>query len=108
MTPIELATLIGDVLTQIDSKLADPDFPMADPNWQTLYALRKHLDDLQRTLVQTSIAVDDPSYAGLTKQITAASTGLQKAIKNAAKVNVVIAGVSQVAALVDQVLKLIP
>jgi hypothetical protein len=108
MTPIELATLIGDVLTQIDSMLADPDFPMSDPNWQTLYALRKHLDDLQRTLVQTSIAVDDASYPTLTKQIADASTGIQKEIKTAARVSAVIAGVSQVAGLVDQVLKLVP
>jgi hypothetical protein len=34
--------------------------------------------------------------------------GLHKEIKTAAKVNAVIAGVSQVAALVDQVLKLVP
>jgi hypothetical protein len=81
---------------------------MADPNWQTLYALRKHLDDLQRTLVQTSIAVDDASYITLTKRIGDASLGLQTEIKTAARVNAVIAGVSQVAALVDQVLKLVP
>ena len=29
MTPIQLATLIGNVLTQIDSKLADPQFHRA-------------------------------------------------------------------------------
>ena len=96
------------MLTQVDSKLADPTFPMSDPNWQTLYALRKHLDDLQRTLVQSSIAADDPSYAGLTQKITAASADLQTAIKDAAKLNAVINDVSQVAALVDQVLKLVP
>jgi hypothetical protein len=108
MTPIQLATLIGNVLTQIDSKLADPNFPMSDSNWQTLYALRKHLDDLQRTLVQASIAEDDPSYPGLTKQITDANTDLRTVIKNAAEVTTIIADVSQIAALLDQVLKLVP
>jgi hypothetical protein len=108
MTPIQLATLIGGVLTQIDAKLADPAFPMSDPNWQTLYALRKHLDDLQRTLVQASIAENDVSYPSLTKQITDASADLQTAIKDAAKVNSVITDVSQIAGLVDQVLKLVP
>jgi hypothetical protein len=108
MTPIELATVIGDVLTLIDAKLADPAFPMSDPNWQTLYALRKHLDDLQRNLVQATIAADDPSYAGLTQQISDASAHLQAVIKNAAAVNAVISDVSQIAGLVDQVLKLIP
>jgi len=108
MTPIQLATLIGDVLTQIDSRLADPEFPMSDPDWQTLYALRKHLDDLQRTLVQTSIAANDSSYPGLTRQIAAANTDLQTVIKDAAKVNSVITDVSQITALVDQVIKLVP
>jgi hypothetical protein len=108
MTLIQLVTLIGGILTQIDSKLADPAFPMSDPNWQTLYALRKHLDDLQRALVQASIAEDDPSYLGLTTQIAAANTALQTVITDAAKVNAAISDISQIAALVDQVVKLIP
>lgn len=108
MTPIQLATLIGDVLTQVDSKLADPGFPMSDPNWQTLYALRKHLDDLQRSLIQVSIATNNSAYAELTKRIAKASAHLQTIIKDAAKVTAVMADVSEVAALVDQVLKLIP
>jgi hypothetical protein len=88
--------------------LSDPDFPMSDPNWQALYALRKHLDDLQRTLVQVSIANANPQYAGLTKQINDASANLQTVMNNLAKVDAVIKDVSQVASLVDQVLKLIP
>jgi hypothetical protein len=108
MTPIQLATLLGNVLTQVDSKLSDPALPMSDPNWQTLYALRKHLADLQRALIQASIAQDDPSYLGLTKQISDASTDLQTVIKDAAKVNAAIAALSQIAAAVDQVLKLTP
>jgi hypothetical protein len=108
MTPIELATLIGNVLTQVDSKLTDPALPMSDPNWQTLYALRKHLDDLQRALVQASIAEDDPSYPVLTKQIVDASADLQTVIKDAAKVTSAIAALSQIAGSLDQVLKLVP
>jgi hypothetical protein len=108
MTPIQLATLIGNVLTQIDSKLADPQFPSSDPNWQTLYALRKHLDDLQRALVKANIAERDPAYPGLTKKIADASADIKAVIKNAAQVNQLIKDVSEVAGLVDQVLKLIP
>jgi hypothetical protein len=108
MTAVELANVIGDVLTQIDTMLADPNFPMADPNWQILYALRKHLDDLQRSLVQATIEDDDPSYAGLTQQISNASAHLQAVIKTDANVNAVITDVSQIAGLVDQILKLIP
>jgi hypothetical protein len=108
MTPIQLATLIGNVLTQIDSKLAAPQFPSSDPNWQTLYALRKHLDDLQRTLIKANIAEHDPAYPGLTKKIADASAEVKAVIKNADQVNNLIKDVSEVAGLVDQVLKLIP
>jgi hypothetical protein len=108
MTPIELATLIGNVLTQLDSKLSDPAFPMSDPNWQTLYALRKHLDDLQRSLIQASIADGNSSYTGLTQQITVANTDLQTVIKDNAKVTAVIGDLSKIASVVDQILKLKP
>jgi len=108
MTPIQLATLIGNVLTQIDSKLADPQFLSSDPNWQTLFALRKHLDDLQRSLIKANIAERDPSYPGLTKKIADASAEIKAIIKNADQVNRLIKDVSEVAGLVDQVLKLIP
>jgi hypothetical protein len=96
------------VLTQIDSKLADPAFPSTDPNWQTLYALRKHLDDLQRSLVQATIAEHNPSYAGLTQKIANASAEIKAAVKDAAGFNKLMDNISQVAGLVDQVLKLIP
>jgi hypothetical protein len=81
---------------------------MSDPDWQTLYALRKHLDDLQRALVQASIAQDDPSYPGLTTQIAAANADLQRVITDTTKVNAAISAISQIAALVDQVVKLVP
>jgi hypothetical protein len=108
MTPIQLATLIGNVLTQIDSKLADPQFPSSDPNWQTLYALRKHLDDLQRALIKANIADRDPAYSGLTKKIEDSSAEIKAIIKTADQFNRLIKDVSEVAGLVDQVLKLIP
>jgi hypothetical protein len=108
MTPIQLATLIGNVLTQIDSKLADPQFPSSDPNWQTLYALRKHLDDLQRSLIRANIAEHNPAYPGLTKKIADASAEIKIIIKKADQVNQLIKEVSEVAGLVDQVSKLIP
>jgi len=108
MTPIKLAMLIGNILTQIDATLSDPGFPMSDPNWQTLYALRKHLDDLQRLLVQAAIEAAGPAYVQLTKQITAANKDLQIVIKDLDKIDSIVKGVSQIAALVDQVLKLKP
>lgn len=108
MTPIELATLIGDVITQLDSKLSDPDFPMSDPDWQMLYAMRKHLDDLQRLLIQANIADGNDAYAGLTEEITDANADLQTVIKDDAKVTAVIGDLSKMASVVDQILKLKP
>ena len=108
MTPIELATLIGNVITQLDTTLADPDLPMSDPKWQTLFALRKHLDDLQRQLVQASIATGNAAYAGLTAQIKAASKDLQAVINDFTKLGKIINDASTIASLLDQVLKLVP
>jgi hypothetical protein len=108
MTAVELATLIGNVITQLDSTLADPNFLMSDPRWQTLYAVRKHLDDLQRALVEASIAEGNPAYAGLTAQITAANTDLQTVIDDITKIGNIITDISTIASLVDQVLKLKP
>jgi hypothetical protein len=81
---------------------------MSDPNWQTLYALRKHLDDLQRSLVQASIEQGDPLYPGLTQQITAANIDLQTVINDNTKVNAMINDLPQIASAVDQILKLKP
>jgi hypothetical protein len=108
MTPAELVTLIGNVITQLDTTLADPNLPMSDPKWQTLYAVRKHLDDLQRELVQASIATADAAYPDLTAQITAASQDLQTVINDFTKLDVIINDASTIASLVDQVMKLVP
>jgi hypothetical protein len=108
MTPLQLATLIGNILTQLDTELADPDFPMSSPKWQTLYALRKHLDDLQRSLIRATIASGNPQYAGLTTQINNASTRLETVIGDLTKVDPVIRQVSQIASVLDQILQLIP
>jgi hypothetical protein len=108
MTLVDLVTLIGEIITELDSTLADPDLPMSDPKWQILFAMRKHLDDLQRELVQTSIATEDAAYAGLTTQITAASKDLQSVIDDFTKLDTVINDVSKIASLLDQVMKLVP
>ncbi len=108
MTLVQLVTLIGDVITKIDSVLADPTFSMSDPRWQTLYALRKHLDDLQRALVQADIVASDAAFQSLTTQINAASKDLQQVINDIKNVDKVIADVSKIAAGVDQILKLKP
>jgi len=105
LTLIELATTIGEVLTQIDKTLQTPGIP--DPDWQTLYALRKHLDDEQRELIGESINEADSTYIKLTTQLNAASTQLKNVIGDLTKVGNAITTVSQIASYVDQILKLV-
>lgn len=105
MTLIELVTMIGDDLTHIDKRLQTPG--LSDADWQTLYALRKHLDDEQRELVGESISEGDATYQALTKQLNTASTQLKNDIGDLARVGTVIAAVSQIASYLDQVLKLV-
>jgi len=105
MTRIQLVTTIGDILTQIDKTLQTPG--MQDSDWQTLYALRKHLDDEQRDLVKKSIDETDNAYKALTTKLNAASNDLKNAISDLTKIGDLITGVSKIAAYVDQILKLV-
>src|SRR6266478_6426623 len=105
MTLIELVTTIGNVLTQIDVTLQTPGMP--DPDWQTLYALRKHLDDQQRDLVRKSINEADNRYKALTTKLDAASNELKNSIGDLTKVGNVITELSNIASYLDQTMKLV-
>lgn len=104
MTLIEVAKLIGDDLTQIDTTLQTPG--LSDADWQTLYALRKHLDDMQRDLIQESINEADQKYQALTTQLQQASNQLATVITDLSKVGNIIAMVAQIAAYADGILHL--
>ena len=103
MSLIDDATTIGNVLTQIDTALQTPGLSEAD--WQTLYALRKHLDDLQRDLIKASINQADQTYQELTAQLKTASSQLTTFIGDLTKVQNAIATVAQIASYADQLLK---
>ena len=105
MTLIDLASAIGDVLTQIDTTLQTPG--LSDADWQTLYALRKHLDDQQMDLIGESINEADAHYKSLTAQLNTASAQLKNTIGDLSKVATVISTVSQIAAYADQILSLV-
>lgn len=105
MTLIEVATTIGNVLTQIDTTLQTPG--LSDPDWQTLYALRKHLDDEQRDLIKESINEADAGYQALTVQLKTASTLLTSVFGDLTRVGNIITTVSQIASYADQILKLV-
>jgi hypothetical protein len=105
MSLIEVATVIGNVLTQIDITLQTPG--LADPDWQTLYALRKHLDDEQRDLIRESIEEENDEYQALTTQLNNASAQLKTVIGDFSKVATTISIISQIASYADQILKLV-
>lgn len=104
MTRIELATTIGNVLTSLDTILQNPN--LSDTDFQTLFALRKHLDDEQRDLIKASISEADAQYQALSSQLQAANTQLQSTIADLTKVGNVINIVSQIASYADQILGL--
>ena len=104
MTKIEVVTQIGDVLTQIDALLSAPDFSPSTPEWQQLFALRKHLDDQQRELVQEIIEDDTVSFQSLAKRLSAAADALKKLAGDIAKIGAILQTVSKVSSVVDQIL----
>jgi uncharacterized protein YukE len=104
MTLIEVAKVIGDALTQIDTTLQTPG--LSDADWQALYAMRKHLDDLQRDLIGESIEQGNAQYQALTTQLKDATKALAQALADIKKVGDAIGILSQIAAYADQMLKL--
>lgn len=106
MSPQDLITLVGNILTAIDACLASPDFPDSDPRWHQLYALRKGLDDEQRQLVTAEFNQNSSSYASITQDLTDADNQLQITIKDIQRVADTIATVTKIVGLVGQLLQL--
>ncbi|HXT25426.1 MAG TPA: hypothetical protein VN749_11430 [Candidatus Eisenbacteria bacterium] len=106
MNKVDVATEIGDVLTTIDALLSDPEFSPSSPKWQQLFALRKHLDDQQRELVQEIFAEDSPEFDQIAKQLGEASDSLEKVAGSIAKLGTVLKTVSSIASLADKILSL--
>ncbi len=106
MTLVDLVKMIGDDLTSLDVALSGPSLPSTSPAWHTLYALRVHLDDQQRQLVALAFQLDDNQFKQSTDQLEQANTVLQEQIANLNRLDAVISTVSEIAALIDQVLSL--
>jgi hypothetical protein len=106
MNPSDLVASISNALTQLDTILASgvPDF--GTPQWQQLFALRKHVDDQQRSLLQQTIQADDATFAGAADDVKTATADLTGAIKAGATIDSIINIVAQVSSAVDTVLKL--
>jgi len=106
MTIVELVKIISDALTLLDTVLASPNFPSSDPQWQQVYALRKHLDDLQRQLVTAAIDVSTAQYQTATEQLKTADGNLKAIGADITKVASVISIASTVACVADRLLSL--
>jgi hypothetical protein len=106
MTPVDLARTIGDILTNIDIVLQAPD--LKDPDWQILYALRKHLDDQQRDLIQQTFQTGNAQYQALTEQIKRASTDLEDLIERLDRISAIIKRIAEVAAIIDKLISMVP
>jgi hypothetical protein len=107
MDETALVTLIGNTLTQLDTALKSDDLNNQPAKWQQLFALRKHLDDLQRELVQQTIESDDADFKVLANEIQAETKALDQVIQDITKVDSAINLVSEIASNLDQVLQLV-
>ena len=105
MNQADLVTLIGSVLTQLDTTLMSSDLQAQPAKWQQVYALRKHLDDEQRALVQADIESDDAAFQASATLIDTATEQLNQQIADIAKIDSTINIVSLIAASVDSILK---
>ena len=105
MTQTELITAIGETLNQIDDMLMEPALQNQPAKWQQVYALRKHLDDLQHDLVEVTIQADDAQFQTLTAKIKLATERLQKVIDDVKKIDSVINTIAQISAGLDEILK---
>lgn len=107
MTLSDVIKLVGDVLTDIDVLLQSPELPVSSPEWQQLWALRKHLDDEQRELVTSQIEQNTAEYTAITTNLSAANQQLTATLNDITKIGSTIQTVSTIASLADGLLKLV-
>ena len=108
MSKGDLVDVLADLLTGLDHALMTQALLDDPPNWQLVYALRKHLDDQQRRLLQEVLNEENPIYQTLTTRIETAAKTLNEVLAKMQQIDAVVSEVSKVSADVDQVLKLFP
>jgi hypothetical protein len=94
--------VIGNLLTNIDTTLARDEFHSSDPSWQQLYALRKHLDDQQRTLVKLSPSAEKVRRAEDFTRSASEANNLLSGYHSTSSLNDAIGRVAMVTAEVHQ------
>ena len=108
MSKGELVDLLGHVIDGLDAALMTSELVEDPPNWQLVFAVRKHLNDLQEELLRTVLAEENAAYTILTATIQAAANSLDQVIAHMEKVDQILTWVAKISADVDQVLKLVP
>jgi hypothetical protein len=106
MGKVDVVNQIGDVLTQTDMILSDPGLSQSSPEWQQLFALRKHLDDQQRELVQEILVDNTNQFANLAAQLSASADSLEEVADDINKIGSVLQAIASVSSLVDKILSL--
>jgi hypothetical protein len=106
MTILQTVQIIGDALTQLDSVLANPNLSSSDPQFQQLFALRKHLDDQQRLLVAAGIDDSTAEFTQATAQLTAADNSLKQVGADITRIASIINIASTIASVADQVISM--
>jgi hypothetical protein len=106
MNNLQAVQIIGEALTQIDVVLANPNLPPSDPQFQALFAMRKHLDDQQRELVKADIDDTSQAFTNATAQLNAADNNLKRIGSDISKIAAIIQVASTIASIADSVLGL--
>ena len=68
--------------------------------------MRKHLDDEQRNLLQAELRADDDAFKVLANEISAGAKTLNQQIGDVTKIDSIINLASEIAAALDQALKM--
>ena len=108
MDQSDVVLSIGDAITELDVQLMSGNPPSQSPDWQILYAQRKHLDDQQRVLVQKAFSDDDAAFQSISTQLGAATDELGTEIETTRRVDKIIRIVAEISSVVDQLIKLVP
>jgi hypothetical protein len=91
----------------LDTILASGNPSFTSPQWQQLFALRKHLDDQQRALLQQTIQSNDTAFEQAASDVKTATDDLSAAIKEQDRIDSIINIVSQVSSVVGAALKVL-
>lgn len=104
MTRAELIKLVGDTLTQIDTRLGsiDPRSPEAAQLWQ----LRMRLDEYQRTLVAHAIRDTGNDYVDANKALEDATKVLKTQLAEVNALKAQLAAVANFVGAVGNLLKI--